>query len=76
MTGNDGADVYTGGAGADDTVLEDSTGITVATADVVTDFVSGTDTISQTSGAGYEGNAVVHQSQALQVNGCRSVFYQ
>lgn len=47
LTGNAGADTYTGGAGADDfTILEDSTGITVATADIITDFVTGTDTVS------------------------------
>jgi len=47
MTGSAGADTYTGGAGADDfTILDNTTGITVATADTITDFVTTVDTVS------------------------------
>lgn len=69
ITGGAGADVMTGGAGADTfaygtlaTVLA-QTGITLATADTIADFVSGTDLIktgSAGSGANYvEASAAV-----------------
>ena len=47
ITGGAGADTMTGGAAADVfTIGNTDSGITVATADTITDFVSGTDTIS------------------------------
>jgi Ca2+-binding RTX toxin-like protein len=66
LTGNAGADTYTGGAGADDfTILEDSTGITVATADTITDFVTGTDTISLNQDGTGALNAVIADGTSI-----------
>ena len=51
------ADSLTGGAGADVfTIANADAGITVATADTIADFVSGTDTIDLAGAAGTESN--------------------
>jgi hypothetical protein len=63
MSGGAGADFMTGGAGADQFVFAaGDSGITLATADTITDFVTGVDTIATSRLAG---NATIADGSAL-----------
>ena len=63
MSGGAGADFMTGGAGADQFVFAaGDSGITLATADTITDFVTGVDTIATSKLAG---NATIADGSAL-----------
>jgi Ca2+-binding RTX toxin-like protein len=68
ITGGADADVMTGGAGADNFVFNGTpssdTGITIALADRIADFLSGTDTIS---GMGVAGSATGEYTEAAAV---------
>jgi len=58
ITGGTGADTLTGGADADDFILASGdTGATVATADTITDFATGSDSIALGGAAGTDGTA-------------------